>query len=242
MEWTVRVPGYEGPLEVLLELLANNQMDISQVTVAQITDEYLAYLEALPQEDLELYTEFLVIAARLLALKARLLLPSEISPPSTERDEPAAEEASDLVERLSRYQRFRSAAAELEERECRRLAYWDRGVDPEVYRWAVEGINPLAGVSLATFAEVAREILVKPVREASPENWTPGERVNLEELRRLIRNLLDLRRRVVLQQLFFTPRRLIWGLLLVLIMAQQGEVGLEQPELWGDIFVYARGG
>lgn len=242
MAYTVRLAGYEGPLDLLLELLAKQELDIAAVAVAQVTAQYLAYLEGLPQEDLELYSEFLVLGATLLALKARLLLPGEKAGP----EEPAAATTEDLgaslVERLVQYKRFREAAEALEALAARRARYWDRGPDVAAYRLALEQVDPLAGITLEDLKRALAE--VRQREESVPRVSPPRPEVDLASFYRLIRRRLLAQRRVSLADLFAPylerSRELVFGLLALLILSYRGEVGLEQAELWGPIYVYAR--
>lgn len=237
MAWTVKLASYEGPLDLLLDLLAKQQLDIAEVAVAQVTAQYLAYLESLPEEDLDLYSEFLVMGARLLALKARLLLPAERG-----QEEAAAavleEPGPTLVECLARYKRFKEAAQALEELAERRARYWDRGPDAEAYRLAVAQMDPLAGIGLADLQRVFAAVALR--RPTLPQVSPPRQEVSLEELCGRIRRQLARQGSFALQELFVDLRSLIYGLLAVLILSHQGEVRLEQPEPWGLIFVHAR--
>lgn len=238
MAWTVKLASYEGPLDLLLDLLAKHQLDIAEVAVAQVTAQYLAYLESLPQEDLDLYSEFLVMGARLVALKARLLLPPE----KGQEEAMAAEEPDDygptLVECLARYKRFKEAAQVLEELAERRSRYWDRGPDAEAYRLVAAQIDPLAGIAIQDLQRVFKEVVLR--RAAVPQVSPPRQEVSFEELYGLIRRRLSRQGSFALQEVFCDLRGLVYGLLALLIMSHQGEVRLEQHELWGPIYVYAR--
>lgn len=237
MAWTVKLANYEGPLDLLLELLAGQQLDIAEVAVAQVTAQYLSYLESLPEEDLDLYTEFLVMGARLLALKARLLLPADKEPEKEEAC--AAEEAEpDLVACLARYKRFREAARALEELAESRSRYWDRGPDAEAYRLAASCSDPLAGVSLEDLRRVFLEVALRRAGAAQPQ--LPRREISLAEFCGRLREYLARGGGFALQEMFTELGRLVRGLLAVLILAHRGEVRLEQPEPWGPIYVFPK--
>jgi segregation and condensation protein A len=110
MSYRVRLDVFEGPLDLLLHLVKKNEVDLSDLPVATITDQYIAYLDLLQQLDLDMAGEYLVMAATLLHLKSRLLLPSEEAADEESGEDPRAELARQLLE----YQRFKEAAEMLD--------------------------------------------------------------------------------------------------------------------------------
>lgn len=105
----VRLPVYEGPFELLLDLIKKNEMDISNIEISVITKQYLDYLKQMKQLDLEIAGEFLVMAATLLYIKSKMLLP----PAEEEEEEEGEDPRTELVRKLLEYQAFREAAKEL---------------------------------------------------------------------------------------------------------------------------------
>ena len=106
MSYRVKLDIFEGPLDLLLHLVKKNEVEVSDIPVATITDQYLAYLDLLHQLDLDVAGEYLVMAATLLHLKSRLLLPGEDTTEEEEGEDPRAE----LVRQLLEYQRFKEVA------------------------------------------------------------------------------------------------------------------------------------
>ena len=106
---TVRLDVFEGPLDLLLHLIKKNEVQITDIPIASITDQYLALLEDLPELNLDGAGEYLVMAATLMYIKSRMLLP----PDPDEEGEPEADPRAELVQQLLEYQRFREAAADL---------------------------------------------------------------------------------------------------------------------------------
>src|SRR5262245_5970519 len=113
--YQVKLPVFEGPLDLLLHLIKEHRVDIYDIPIALITRQYLEYLDLMKELNLSIAGEFLVMAATLVQIKSRMLLPREEQPESTEPEEDPREE---LVRRLVEYQRFKDAAVELEEREA----------------------------------------------------------------------------------------------------------------------------
>ncbi len=111
-KYQVQLPVFEGPLDLLLQLIEREELDITKVALAQVADQYLQHLERLQAHRIEELAEFLVIAAKLLQIKSEALLPR---PPAREPDE--EDPAESLARQLMQYRRFKQAAAELESRE-----------------------------------------------------------------------------------------------------------------------------
>ena len=104
----VRLSAFEGPLDLLLTLIQKNKVDIYDIPIAEITDQYVAYVEAMKEQDLDTLCDFLLLAATLLDIKARMLLPKEQNEDGEEEDP-----RSELVERLIEYQEFKMMSGKL---------------------------------------------------------------------------------------------------------------------------------
>lgn len=111
----VQLKIYEGPLDLLLHLIRKNELSITDVPIASITEQYLAALELMQGLDLDVSGEYLVMAATLLHIKSKMLLPPEED--DDEEDEEGGDSREELIRRLLEYERFKNAARELEERE-----------------------------------------------------------------------------------------------------------------------------
>lgn len=111
--YSVKLPVFEGPLDLLLHLIRENKIDIYDIPIALITHQYLEYLEIMKELNLDIAGEFLVMAATLIHIKSRMLLPVDEEIPEEEREDPRFE----LVQRLLEYQAFKEASLALRERE-----------------------------------------------------------------------------------------------------------------------------
>jgi segregation and condensation protein A len=156
--YTVNVGSFEGPFDLLLHLIARRKLDIYEIPLAQITDDYIAALREMDVLDLEVATEFLVVAATLIELKAARLLPGEDDP---ELEELALEARDLLYARLLDYRTFKEAAAFLRERVAAFSGYLPREVrmEPAFTRLVPEvalGLTPeaLARVAARALADV----------------------------------------------------------------------------------------
>lgn len=120
----VALPAFEGPLDLLLHLIREHRVDIADIPIVQITDQYLAYLRAMEAMNLNVAGEFLVMAATLLEIKSRTLLPK---PPRVEDAEEGTDPRAELVQRLQDYQRYKAFIETLAEWEDDRRALFFRG-------------------------------------------------------------------------------------------------------------------
>lgn len=114
MSYHVKLEIFEGPLDLLLHLIRKHELDIYDIPIAPITQQYLEYLELMKSLDMEIAGDFLVMASTLTHIKSRMLLPK---PENAEADEDGVDPRAELVRRLLEYKRFKDAAASLEQRE-----------------------------------------------------------------------------------------------------------------------------
>jgi segregation and condensation protein A len=117
MTYTIKLPVFEGPFDLLLHLIRVNEMDIHDIKVAEITRQYLEYLEMMRELDLELAGEFLVMAATLIHIKARTLLPVPMEQEEQEEEIDEILSAKELVRQLVEYRKFKEAAVALRDKE-----------------------------------------------------------------------------------------------------------------------------
>lgn len=125
----IRAGEFEGPLDLLLHLVRVNEVEITEIPIIAITDQYNEYLELMRELNLEVAGEYLVVASTLMHIKSRILLPVEVSP-DDEEDDPRAE----LVQQLLEYQRFKQAAETLQAMDSRRGLIWTRRGIPEEFQ------------------------------------------------------------------------------------------------------------
>jgi len=150
--YTVATPVYEGPLDLLLQLIERAELDITRLALAQVTDQYLEHLRALEETAAEEVSAFLVIAARLIQIKSEALLPR---PPV--RDEGEEDPGEALARQLLIYKRYKEAANYLAKQEAAGLHTYLRLAPPP----KVEGALELTGMDLSTLAMAAREALLR---------------------------------------------------------------------------------
>mgnify|MGYP000665497613 FL=1 len=127
----IKLNVYEGPLDLLLHLIEKNKVDIYDIPISEITEQYLAYIREMEEEDLDVMSDFLVMAATLLRIKAKMLLPAK------EDDEEEGDPREELVLRLLEYKIYKYASRELKAREyeAEKTFFKERAVPEEVLRY-----------------------------------------------------------------------------------------------------------
>jgi segregation and condensation protein A len=160
MEYLVKTPVFEGPLDLLLRLITDRQVEITEVSLADLVNEYLAHLEVMRTFDLEVTSEFLVIASTLIQLKARRLLPGS-TPADLDEDLALAEERDRLLSRLLACLTFKDVAAVLSHRMEAMARMFGRyaGLDP-----GISGIAPQIRLTVtpAELSLLAARLLRRP--------------------------------------------------------------------------------
>jgi segregation and condensation protein A len=162
-EYTVSLPVFEGPLDLLLHLVKKHELDVLDIPVAFITEKYLAYLDLMRQTNLDIAGEYLLMAATLVHLKSRELLPSPepLAPEEGEGDE-ELDPRQELIRRLLEYQKYREAAEKLDEMPVTGRNVWTRGASLDGGALDLGSASaPLAEVSVFKLLECLADVLAK---------------------------------------------------------------------------------
>ena len=168
--YTVRLEVFEGPLDLLLHLIKREQVDIYDIPIATITDQYLDYLNMMRSLNLDVAGEFLLMAATLLHIKSKMLLPSPLEEEEEEGEDPRAE----LVNRLLEYQKYKEAAARLHERDI-----LDRDIFVQGYQGEVSEDGGLIEVGVFELIEALKDVLNRSSLEAAYDITL--DRITIEE-------------------------------------------------------------
>jgi len=238
----LKLSSFEGPLDLLLHLIDKEEVEITDIPVSHITDQYLAYLETMQVLNLEIASEFLVMASQLVAMKSNLLLPRpiEMDVPLIDYDEEMIDPRQALMERLIEYKKFKQLAEELQVREVQRgqvftkppenLAAFLPDIDP----------NPVEGVSLFDLLDAFRKAMTK----AEPDEYVADvqrDEISIEGRMREILDLMVFRSgRVSFSELLGSYRRrsdIIITFLAVLELMKSKKVICSQDRLFDDIMI-----
>ena len=180
----VKLEVFEGPLDLLLHLIEKNKVDIYDIPIVEITNQYMEYIRGMQHEDLNVMSEFLVMAATLLDIKCRMLLPKEVTEEGEEEDP-----RQELVEQLLQYKMYKYMAFELKDRELDsgQVMYKSPDIPEEILEYAepVDLDQLLGDLTMAKLGEVFREIMKRQAEKIDPVRSKFGkiekEEVSLED-------------------------------------------------------------
>src|SRR6187397_996190 len=217
---------FEGPLDLLLHLIRQEQVSIYDIPIARITAEYLRYLQLMQQLDIAVAGDFLVMAASLIELKTKMLLPRDPFAAEDEEEDPRKE----LVDQLLEYQKYKAAAQML----------WSRAtVERAIFKRAeieTDKNNPEVVVGLFDLLKVFQEILARHKEEVLME--IEREEISMAEMLERLRNMVmssgELNLRVFFERAR-SRRELVLAFLSVLELVRTTEVNLFQEQTFGDI-------
>lgn len=232
--WQVKLPQFEGPLDLLLFLVQKQEYSIQDLPMAEITETYLGVIDTIGVENLEDAGDYLLMAATLLSIKAKMMLPR---PPQTEEEE-IVDPRAELANRLFLYQKVKEEAEQFSRREERMLERWEIGymaVPSAAVAAPEEALIPMTIYDLArSIEEIVRS------REARTVHQVKLFKVTVEERMRWILELLTQSERfALLRYLELEGQRMIWvvSLLAILELAKRQSIHVEQNEPFAEIWV-----
>ena len=168
MEINFKLETFEGPLDLLLHLIEKNKMSIFDIQIVEITDQYLAYIDEMKRHDLGILSEFLVMAATLLAIKSKMLLPAPEVEEGEEEEDPRAE----LVQQLLEYKMYKCMAFELKDRQfdADHIMYKEPTIPDEVlaYEEPIDMEALVSDITLSRLNSIFRDIMKKQVDKVDP--------------------------------------------------------------------------
>lgn len=230
--YQVDLPEFNGPLDLLLHLIERDELDVTAISLVAVTDQYLEHLGRLKRDRVEHMADFLVVAARLLLIKSRALLPQPEAPFGDEDEEDPAEA---LARQLRRYKRFREAAAWLDGRQQAGLRTHVRVAPPP----RLEAILDLDGVTIVALAQALQGALERS-GHLDDEVASVVERrtLTIESQIDSLRRHLGLTGRILFDHLLSEERskaEVSVTLLAVLELVKRREIQAEQESLFGPI-------
>jgi segregation and condensation protein A len=232
--YKVTLPTFHGPLDLLLHLIRKHEIDIHDIPILLITEQYNAYLNAMTELDLDVAADYIYMAALLINIKSRMLLPREEGAEGDPGDDPRRE----LVDRLLEYQRFKAVAESFAELDVVRMGMWTR---PRVPPPGTDEPNDvdMTDVGLFDLIDAFRTALVR-YRQNHPQSI---------ELHRVVHKVSDKMREIYNKLQEKTPIRLHWFLegrdrneliavfLGMLELVRLGGIGLQQGDNFGEILI-----
>ncbi len=243
MDLEFKLQVFEGPLDLLLHLIEKNKIDIYDIPIVEITDQYLEYVNQMPKEDLDMASEFLLMAATLIDIKSRMLLPKEVDEEGNEID-PRAE----LVEKLIEYKMYKHAAQELRDMQvyAGKSLYKDETLPKEVkkYRQPVDLDKLLKDVDLSRLNEIFQMVLKRQVDKIDPVRSKFGtiemEEVSLPEKIDYVSHTIKTKKKCSFRQLLEHANskiEVVVSFLAILELIKVGEIEVSQENTFDDIYI-----
>ena len=238
MSYRVRTDAFEGPFDLLLQLVAKQKVAIAELSIAQIADQYLEYIDRMPELDLDVASDFLLVAATLLELKAAALLPRDEPVEMVEFDDMTPEEARELlIARLLAYKQFKNAAAELSARyEAEALTHPRAAGLEEAFLTLMP--DYLEGVTLHGLAVMCADLVHKRQVFLLEADHVASAPISLELHVEGVHRVMRGRRRATFRELVSEGapvEELVVTFLAILELYKRGVVRLEQSEIFGEI-------
>ena len=231
--YRINLPVYEGPLDLLLDLIRKQEMDIHNIPIAKVTEQYLDYLHRLGKLDIDVSADFIYMAATLIHIKSKMLLPRGPAAASEADDDPRAE----LVNRLIEHEKFKSAAQMLMQKQQLEDAVWS---NPSIKEFMeAEGTEPEIAADVIdlvkTFQQVLERIRSKPILQVDEETVTVSQMI-IYLRRRLSLEDRPLRLKQILRNVQ-SRQALVCMFLALLELVRLQAIQLRQDHLFGEILL-----
>ncbi|MBI4637829.1 MAG: segregation/condensation protein A [Candidatus Rokubacteria bacterium] len=230
---TLRVGDFSGPLDLLLHLCRTSEIDLSRLPVRAVTDQYVAHLEAMNFRDLETAGAYLVMAATLIYLKSKLLVPPDEAA-AEQLDEEGEALRQELEQRLREYARVKALGQWFADREAQQALVWGRPTSGLPHADEI----PLEDLSVHLLERAIRHIL-EVERRVEPRGVEPNPPSVLERMTEILSLLRDTWSLLFSSVAGAEPRRaeIVVTLLAVLELVRLGRIRIQQSELFGEIVI-----
>ena len=239
----VKLEAFEGPLDLLLHLIEKNKIDIYDIPIVDITEQYLAYIKQMTDRDMNIMSEFLVMAATLIDIKCRMLLPKEVNEEGEEED-PRAE----LVQKLLEYKMYKYMSVELRDLQvdAARNMYREQNLPEEVaaYRQPVDYEELVGDMNLNKLHEIFKSIVKKQEDKIDPIRSRYGN-IEKEEIDMNVKTLyveayarehknFSFRKLLEKQS---SKMEVIVTFLIILELMKTGKINISQEDIFDDILI-----
>lgn len=248
MEINVKLQAFEGPLDLLLHLIDKNKVDIYDIPIVEITDQYMAYIRKMEEDSLDIMSEFLLMAATLLDIKSRMLLPKE---EVEESDEEAEDPRAELVQQLLEYKMYKTISYELRDRQmdANMIFYKGPTLPDEVlkYEAPVDLDELMSDITLNKLNDIFQSVLKRQDNRRDPIRSTFGkikkEEVSLEQKMEAVIAFAKLQKTFSFRALLeaaHTKTEVIVTFLCILEMMKAGQINITQEDTFTDIMIESK--
>ncbi len=235
MEYEVKIDNFEGPLDLLLHLIKESKVDIWEISIADIAEEYLAYIQRMEKLNLDIASEYLVMASELIEMKSRMLLPRSEKEVGIEEEEDPKER---LIRRLVEYQKYKEVTKNFKELESLRQEFYTKAPD-NLKEYVEEGVVPSSDVTLEDLMLAFQKFLNRKELEKPLQTTVTKKEITVEERRKRIRDILSKEKRVDFFELFevITREYIVVTFLAILEMAKKQELLIKQENDFSQIMI-----
>ena len=243
MAISIKLEAFEGPLDLLLHLIDKNKVDIYDIPIEEITNQYMEYIQEMQKKDLNIMSEFLLMAATLLDIKCRMLLPVEVNEEGEEEDP-----RQELVEQLLQYKMYKYMSYELKDRQMdgERLMFKGETLPSEVkeYQEPVDLDVFLEGITLSRLNDVFQDIMKRQFNKIDPVRSTFGkiekEEITVEDKMSYLNEYVKTHKEFSFSELLKkqkTKMQTIVTFLAILEMMKMGTISVKQENTFDDIII-----
>ncbi|MFI3207735.1 MAG: segregation/condensation protein A [Eubacteriales bacterium] len=239
----VKLEAFEGPLDLLLHLIDKNKIDIYDIPIVTITNQYMEYIKALEKKDLNVMSEFLLMAATLLDIKCRMLLPKEVNEDGEEEDP-----REELVAQLLQYKMYKYMSFELRDRESMgdQVLYKVADIPDEVKEYVppIDLDQVLDGITLDRLNMIFQDVIKRVNDKIDPVRSTFGkiekEEVTLDEKLAFVQEYAQTNKKFSFRQLLEVQKskmHVVVSFLAILELMKMGEIEVIQEATFDDIWI-----
>jgi len=222
---------YDGPLDLLLDLIRKQEINIYDIPIARITQQYLEFMQKATEMNIELSAEFVYMAATLILIKSKMLLPRD---PELAKMEGEEDPRQELVDRLLEHERFKNAAEMLQQKRVVEEAVWS---NPQIAQFRAEDDDPGLTVTLFDLVKTLQAVIERAKQRPTYE--VTGEEVSVPDMLRYLRSVFERDKGPIPARELFesqhSRRAMICMFLAMLELVKLQALGLTQPESFGEI-------
>ena len=232
MDIEFKIDEFIGPLDLLLHLIKENKMNILDIEIEKITEQYMAYLNKMEEMNLEVTSNYLVLASELLYIKSKMLLPR----PKDEEEEEEEDPRSELVSRLLEYQTYKEITKTLKEKEELRKEIYTKAPE-DMKDFMTEGVNITDELNIDDLVDAFKKFLLRQKENKPIHTQVTEKEVTVAERRKRIKDIIFRKKKVSFFELFedYSREYVVATFLAVLEMAKAGELTIKQEKTFDDI-------
>ena len=233
MELDFTIEEFSGPLDLLLHLVKESKMDILNIEIEKITEQYLEYLDKMEEMNLEVTSEYLVMASELMYIKSKMLLPKREKEENEEEEEDPREE---LINRLLEYEAYKEITKTLKEKEEIRGEIYTKAPE-DIKEYIDSEVNITGELSVDDLVDAFKKFLVRKKEEKPILTKVTEKEIMVSERRKRIKDILHTKNRVSFFEFFedFSKEYVVATFLAILEMAKEKELIISQEKAFDDI-------